>query len=85
MMFSKKKTIVMYFNKEQIISLHNFFVFFPINLYFLDKNMKVIEIKKRFFPFTFYTSKNKAKYLVESPFDLNTDVGDILDIRKIRQ
>lgn len=66
LMFSPKKTLVFIFKRPQRISLHNFFVFYPINLLFLDENHKVIE-KKRFYPFTFYKSKKKSKYLIESP------------------
>jgi len=76
LMFSKKKNLLFEFNKEQKIPLHNFFVFYSINLVFLDKNKKVIEIKKNFKPFTFYTSKAKAKYLLESPFEVKYKVGE---------
>ena len=65
LMFSKKRNLMFVFDKEQRISLHMWFVFFPIDVYFLDKNKKVIEIKKNFKPFTFYKSKKKAKYVVE--------------------
>ena len=64
------------FDKEQTIYLHNFFVFYPINLVFLDKDKKVIEIKNNFMPFSFYKSKNKAKYLLESPFEIECKIGD---------
>ncbi len=67
LMFSKKKIIVLEFKKEKIIPLHMFFVFYPIDVLFLDKNKKIIEIKRNFKPFTLYTSKNKAKYVVEMP------------------
>ena len=56
------------------------FVFCPIDVLFLDKNKKVVEIKENFMPFTFYTPKNKAKYVIELPSDLirktRTEVGD---------
>lgn len=42
-----------------------FFVFFPIDLIFLDKNKKVIEIKENFRPFTIYNSSKKAMYVIE--------------------
>ena len=45
--------------------MHMFFVFFPIDVLFLDKNKKIIEIKKNLRPFSFYYSKNKAKYVAE--------------------
>ena len=65
LMFSKKKNVLMVFDKEKNVSLHNFFVFYPITLVFIDQNKKIIEIKEKFHPFTFYTSKKKAKYLLD--------------------
>ena len=70
LMFSKKLTDTGYifiFSKPRKIDLHMFFVFFPIDVLFLDENKKVIEIKEHFKPFTFYISKNEAKYVVELP------------------
>jgi hypothetical protein len=46
------------FNKEQIISLHMFFVFSTIDVLFLSKNLEIVEIKQNFKPFTLYTPKN---------------------------
>lgn len=68
-MFSKKsdKVLIFIFDKEKIIPLHNFFVFYPIDVLFLNKNKNVVEIKETFKPFTFYTPKNKAKYVIELP------------------
>jgi len=67
LMFSKPKTLIFIFKREKIISLHMFFVFFPIDVLFLDKNKKIVEIKENFKPFTFYTPKNKALYIIELP------------------
>lgn len=67
LMFSKKKTIVLEFKREQIISLHMLFVFYPIDILFLGKSKRIVEIKRDFKPFTSYTSKNKARYVVEMP------------------
>ena len=44
-----------------------FFVFFSIDLFYLNKNKEVIEIKKDLKPFTFYNPKEKAQYLIEAP------------------
>jgi uncharacterized protein len=65
LMFSRRKNLVMVFNKERTISLHNFFVFFPLDILVLDENKKVVEIKENFQPFTFWNAKKKGKYLVE--------------------
>lgn len=66
LMFSKRKSLIFTFNKEQKISLHMFFVFYPIHVILLDKNFKVVEIA-RLKPFTIYNSKKKAKYALEIP------------------
>ncbi len=76
LMFGRKRNLVFVFDKEQIINLHNLFVFFPINLIFLDKDKNVIEIKRNFGPFCFYSSRNTAKYLIETPFDIDVKIGD---------
>ena len=64
-MFSKRKNLIFVFDKEEIVPLHMFFVFFPIDVLFLDKNKRIVEIKKDFKPFTYYRPKNKAMYVVE--------------------
>ena len=76
LMFSRKKTIVLEFKTERTISLHTIFVFYPISLVFLDKNKKVVEIKKNILPFKTYTSKTKAKYVIELPKDINLKIGN---------
>ena len=67
LMFSKKqnKALIFTFNKEKIIYLHMFFVFYPIDVLFLDKNKIVVDKKENFRPFTFYKSSKKAKYVIE--------------------
>ena len=72
----------MIFNKERNISLHNFFVFYPIDVLILNENKKVIEIKNNFRPFTFWNSKNKGKYLIELGKDESKNkvkVNDLLE------
>ncbi len=65
LMFSKQKNLVFVFDKEKKISLHMWFVFYPIDIVLLDSNKKVVEIKERFLPFSCFNSKNKAKYVLE--------------------
>ena len=67
LMFSKKtnKALMFDFKKEKIISLHMLFVFYPIDVLFLNKDKKVVEIKENLKPFRFYTPKKKARYVVE--------------------
>lgn len=80
LMFRKKHNLVMVFNKERKISLHNFFVFFPIDVLILDQNEIIIEIKKRFQPFTFWNSKKKGKYVVELAYPDKYEIGEQLKL-----
>ena len=58
------------------------FVFFPIDVIYLNKNKKVIEMKSNFRPFTFYSPKKNAKYVIELPKGTikksRTSMGDII-------
>jgi uncharacterized membrane protein (UPF0127 family) len=47
MMFSKQqeRALIFRFNKEKTISLHMLFVFYPIDVIFLDKNKIVVDKK----------------------------------------
>jgi len=65
LMFSKQKNIIFEFKKEKKELIHMFFVFYPIDLVFLNKNKKVVELKQNLKPFKTYKSKNKAKYILE--------------------
>ncbi|MFC1698247.1 DUF192 domain-containing protein [Nanoarchaeota archaeon] len=65
----KNKALIFHFSKPQIISLHMFFVFYPIDVLFI-KNNRIVEIKENFLPFTFYTPKNKADMVIELPKDM---------------
>lgn len=87
LMFRSKKPdcgLVFIFNKELRADLHMLFVFFPIDVLFLDKDKKVVDIKKNFKPFGYYAPKAKAQYVVELPVGVlkNTVVGDKIIIKQ---
>jgi uncharacterized membrane protein (UPF0127 family) len=69
LMFSRKqeRALIFVFRKEIRESLHMFFVFYPIDVIFLNKDKKVVEIKKNFRPFAVYLPRNRAKYIIEAP------------------
>ena len=70
LMFSKdnkKIALILKFAEEKIISLHMFFVFYPIDVLFLNKNKIVVDKKENFKPFTFYKSMEKSMYAIELP------------------
>ena len=85
LMFSKKhnNTLIFNFNKEKIIHLHMFFVFYPIDVLFLNKSKVVVDKKENFKPFMFYKSKKKAMYAVELPEGTikktKTEISDKID------
>ena len=89
LMFSPRpKTLFFMFSREQKLGLHMLFVFFPIDLIFLDSMFRVVELKERFLPFTFYNSKQKAKYVIELPSGSikksRTTVGDTVMFKRER-
>ena len=85
LMFSRnqKKSLIFKFNEEKIIALHMFFVFYSIDVLFLDKNKIVVDSKENFSPFTFYKSKEKAMYVIEIPNgaikESKTEIGDKIE------
>ena len=81
LMFSSSidTTHIFTFNKLKTVNFHTLFVFFPIDMLFLDENKRVLDIKKNIKPFTFNV-KSKAKYVVELPTEyLKVKIGDVID------
>ena len=80
LMFSKQKALILIFKKEKIIPLHMFFVFYPIDILFLNKNKIIVEIKENLKPFMLYIPKKKAMCIIELPKNTikksNTKIGD---------
>src|SRR3989344_4867918 len=82
LMFRKKQSLILQFNRERKVSLHMFFVFYQIDVFLINENKEVVEIKRNFRPFTVYYPKHKAKYIIETP-ELNQEVklGDKITIK----
>ncbi len=83
LMFSRKsKTLLFIFEKEKIVSLHMFFVLFPIDVIYLDRNKKVVQMRKNFKPFRILIAKKPARYIMELPDKTidrtDTRLGDII-------
>ena len=85
LMFSKKQTkaLIFKFDEEKIIALHMVFVFYPIDVLFLDKNKIAVDAKENFRPFTFCKSGKKAMYAIELPNGTikktKTEIGDKIE------
>ena len=80
LMFSGKKAAVFPFSVPRKVSLHTLFVFYPIDILLLDSKFKVLEIKEKLEPFAFFTSKNKANYVIELPNQVgkSVSIGDVI-------
>lgn len=64
----KGEALVLINNEESIVdtAIHTFFVFFPIDVVWLDKNKKIVDFRKNIRPFTpLVVPKKSAKYVVE--------------------
>ena len=81
LMFRPKQNLIMKLPQEKKISLHMFFVFYPIDVLVLNKHKEIVEIKRNFKPFTIWTSKEKGKYIVELAFPGEYKVGDKVEIK----
>lgn len=77
-MFQKKKTIILDLGSVQEVYLHMLFVFYQIDMVFLNKEKKVIEIKKNVKPFTPLIKSPKCSYILESPEIGKYSLGDKL-------
>ena len=66
--FRKKpvdKALIFTFDSPKTVLMDMWFVFYPIDVVFLDSDKKVVEIKEKFLPFSFYKSNKKAVYIIE--------------------
>ncbi len=71
LMFSPKlddSCLLFIFGSEAIVSFHMLFVFFPIDMLFLDSSRKIVDIKEHVRPFTQYISPERpARSVIELP------------------
>ncbi len=67
LMFSKPKNLIFVLDNETRYGaiVHMFFVFFPIDVYWLDRNKKVVDKRTNLKPFRIAVPRHKAKYVVE--------------------
>lgn len=74
------------FNKEENpvkIAIHNMFVFFSIDVIYLDSHKKIVDMCEHFKPFSLlFVPKQKAKYIIEFQSGVieknNLKIGDVL-------
>ncbi len=77
----KDHAIIIKFKKEKNIPIHMFFVFYPIDAVWLDKEYKIVHIERNIRPFTPLINPNvKARAILETEkyATANLKVGDKL-------
>jgi uncharacterized membrane protein (UPF0127 family) len=71
------------FDKKRKIELTMWFVFFPIDVLFLDEKKRIVEIKENFKPFRNYYPDKEALFIIELPNGIvkkqKLKVKDVLD------
>ncbi|HLC46860.1 MAG TPA: DUF192 domain-containing protein [Candidatus Nanoarchaeia archaeon] len=68
LMFSRRKPglgLIFIFRRPIKAALHMLFVFYSLDVLFLDANRRIIEIKQDFRPFSFYTPEKAAVFVIE--------------------
>ncbi|MFW6230551.1 MAG: DUF192 domain-containing protein [Nanoarchaeota archaeon] len=71
------------FKRDIIAAIHMLFVFFPIDIIWLDEKKQVVEMRENIWPFTLSVIPNrKSRYFIEVPKNTikktRTAVGDQL-------
>lgn len=88
LMFSKEKNfdygLIFDLERETKVgaSIHMFFVFFPINVLFLDSNKKIIDLKFGLKPWQMTRPMKKCRYIIELPIKYGKkfySIGDRLN------
>ncbi|HLC86635.1 MAG TPA: DUF192 domain-containing protein [Candidatus Nanoarchaeia archaeon] len=74
--FPKNDGLLFVFEKEQKVALHMFFVFFSIDIIYINKKKEVVRIRRKIKPFTPYIPAVKCKYILELKDYRNIKVGD---------
>ena len=72
---------VFVFKYDIIAAIHMLFVFFPIDILWLDRNKNIVEIREKVKPFTLSViPKYRSRYFIEIPAGTiertETDIGD---------
>ncbi|MBI5389320.1 DUF192 domain-containing protein [Candidatus Woesearchaeota archaeon] len=70
LMFSPElhdECLIFFFAKETKVPIHMMFVFFPIDVLWLNAEKRIVAMKENLRPFRYYDPKVKAQYVVELP------------------
>ncbi|MBW2973124.1 DUF192 domain-containing protein [Candidatus Woesearchaeota archaeon] len=77
--------LVFMFKKEKSIPIHTLLVRKPIDLIYLNRQMKVVDLKESLLPYRFYTPKRRAMFVLELPAGFisrsRTSIGDLVNFK----
>jgi uncharacterized membrane protein (UPF0127 family) len=78
----QKQYTIFVFDKPRYAPIHNWFVFYAIDAYWIDASGKILTAVSKIKPFTcFVNHTGKARYLIETPAGLAKKT-DILKLAK---
>ena len=86
LMFTRRqyRALVLEFPSDRLVPLHMFFVFYPIDVAWLDAAGRIVEMKRDFRPFTLCFPRKRARFVAELPAGYlrsrGLEAGDALDI-----
>ena len=82
LMFRPQQDLIFVEKEESRIALHMWFVFYPIDVIYCDASFRVVEMKRNFMPWSFYSPSQKAMYVLElkegTVEKTNTEINDLL-------
>lgn len=88
LMFKKKdlnRIFLFYYYEKEPLIIHTFFVFHKLDIIFVDKNFKILEIRRNVKPFTpVIAGPKEAQHFLEVASDVNfkAQVGDYVNLVK---
>jgi uncharacterized membrane protein (UPF0127 family) len=64
----KDAGMIFTFNRDVLAAIHMLFVFFPIDILWLNEQQEVVQVKERILPFTPHVSPRvKSRFFIELP------------------
>ena len=81
LMFRRKRNLLMILPRERRVSLHMFFVFYPLDILIINGQGRIVEIKQNLQPFALWRARQRGKYVVEIAYPSVYRVGDVVEMR----
>ena len=71
------------FSQPKTLSLHMWFVFFPLDIYYLDARGVVLQAHLRVPPFTLHIPGVRASYVLETAQRTHYRIGERIDLASL--